>query len=128
MCQPGSGPLPNLGVPTAMEGVLAFRDGTGSEVVALPSPGALVGCSRRVGTQEGRLGQQHPTLLLETVLREGHRVSELLGPRLQACAHSGSVCARVASCGSSAGKGLASSGLDLHPNPLRRKGQESPHL
>ena len=68
MCQPGSGPLPNLGVPTAMEGVLAFRDGTGSEVVALPSPGALVGCSRRVGTQEGRLGQQHPTLLLETVL------------------------------------------------------------
>ena len=34
MCQPGLGPLPSLGVPTAMEGVLAFRNGTGSEVVA----------------------------------------------------------------------------------------------
>lgn len=34
MCQPGSGPLPSLGVPAAVEGVLAFWDGTGSGAVA----------------------------------------------------------------------------------------------
>lgn len=133
LCQPGSGPLPSLGVPTAVEGVLAFWDGTGSEVVAqghwAPGPQlGLLSVGVQNGDTEGHLGHRHPALLVETVLREGHRASELLGLRLQACAHSGSVCARIALGGPSAGKGLARSGLDLHPDPLRREGQESPHL
>ena len=131
LCQPGSGTLPSLGVPTAVEGVLVFRDRTSSEVVAQGhrAPGPQLGlllAGVQDGDTEGHLGHRHPALLLETVLRLGHRASELLGSRLQVCAHSGSVCTPVALCGSSAGEGLARSGLDLHPNPSEGKGRSYP--